>query len=111
MREIILETVSDQPGIEIVGEVQNDAEIAKMVEQTRPDFVIVALEETGRLSPVCYSVLEEHPNIKILAIAPERGTTMFYWTSLAIHSNPVEGSGEGVLSALRGKLHSVGGNA
>ncbi len=45
MRELMVATISEQPDIEIVGEVQDDAELAGAVEKTRPDFLIVALEK------------------------------------------------------------------
>ena len=38
MRELVLAIVADQPDIEIVGEVQNDADIARMVEEKQPDL-------------------------------------------------------------------------
>lgn len=38
MRQVILSTLADEPGIEIVGEVANDAEIANRVHQTSPIF-------------------------------------------------------------------------
>jgi hypothetical protein len=37
-------TISDQPDIEIVGEIQQEAELEHAVEETHPDFPIVALE-------------------------------------------------------------------
>ena len=38
MRELILATLSDEPGIEIVGEVSDEAEIRQRVRQTSPEF-------------------------------------------------------------------------
>ena len=43
MRELILETVSDQPDIELVGEVREEEEIEKAVNERLPDFLVVAL--------------------------------------------------------------------
>jgi DNA-binding NarL/FixJ family response regulator len=109
MQELVLATISDQPDIEIVGQVHNDAEIEKTVEQTRPDFLIVALEKSDRLPAFCRTVLENHPHMKIIAIAPNRNSTIFYWASLNIRSNRIESSEESVLRALRGKAQTVEG--
>ncbi len=109
MQELVLATISDQPDIEIVGQVQNEEDIENAIKQTRPDFLIVALEKSDRLPRPCRTVLENHPQMKIIAIAPNRNSTIFYWTSLNIRSNRIESSEESVLSALRGKAQAAQG--
>jgi chemotaxis response regulator CheB len=42
MRELILTTFSDQPGIEIVGEIADEADIPASVEKTNPDVIVLA---------------------------------------------------------------------
>lgn len=103
MRELVMATISDQPDIEIVGEIQEESEISSAVDNTQPDFLIVALERQDRLPDFCQSILQSHPQIKIIAIAPDRNSTVFYWASLRVQSNQIEASEAGVLSALRGK--------
>ena len=102
MRELIMATISEQPDIEIVGEVQDESVITSAVDQTRPDFLIVALDRRDRLADFCEAILRSHPQIKIIAIASDRNTSVFYWASLRVQSNEIETSEAGVLSALRG---------
>ena len=45
MRELVLATITDQPDIEVVGEVQNEGELAEIVEQVLPDVLIIAMDE------------------------------------------------------------------
>lgn len=101
IRELILATISDQPDIEVVGEVQDEADILFTVEEKRPDFLIVALDGSGARPSVCDVLLAKFPNMKILALAPERNSSVFYWASLDIHSFNVEASEDGILGALR----------
>jgi chemotaxis response regulator CheB len=110
MRELILATISDQPDIEIVGEMQDqdEAQIELAVSQTRPDFLIVELEGANQLPERCQSVLQNHPNLRIIAIAADRNSTMFYWASLNIQHNKIEASEQGVLDTLRGKSQARG---
>ena len=108
MRELVLETISDQPDIEIVGQVQSDSQIAQVVEETHPDFLIIALEESDQRPSLCDFLLERYPQMRILALAPERNCSIFYWASLDIHAHAVEASEEGVLSALRSYPQTVG---
>jgi len=110
MRELVLATISDQPDIEIVAEIQDETEIEAAVSQTAPDFLIVALEKKSALLPdSCSAILQNHPNLRIIAIAPDRNSSTFYWTSVSIRTNQIETSEEGVLNALRGKAELVGG--
>jgi chemotaxis response regulator CheB len=109
IRELLLETISDQPDIEVVGEVQNEADILLAVEQNRPDFLIVALDNRRSRPSVCALLLEKFPDMKILALAPERNLTVFYWASIDIHSLDLEASEEGILEVLRGPGRRAGG--
>ena len=102
MRELMVETISDQPDIDIVGEVTDESELPRAVEQTHPDFLIVALEKQNRLPVVCHAILRDHPQVKIIAVAADSNSSMFYWASLRVQSNQIEASEAGVLSALRG---------
>jgi AmiR/NasT family two-component response regulator len=103
IRELMIETISDQPDIDIVGEVTAESDLAGAVDRTEPDFVIVALEKHNRLPAACLSILQAHPALKLIAIAPDRNSSMFYWASLHVQSNRIEASEDGVLDALRGK--------
>lgn len=101
MRELVLATIGDQSDIDIVGEVEDEAAIAEAVAAKQPDFLIVALEKSNRLPAICDLVLQQNPRLKVIAIAPDRNSTVFYWTSLEIKSHRIEASEDGVLSALR----------
>lgn len=45
MRELVMATIADQPDIEVVGEVQNESDLADIVEQVQPDVLIIAMGE------------------------------------------------------------------
>jgi len=108
MRELVLATISDQPDIEIVGEAADEATILDSIEHLQPDFLVVSLDETDERPAICDFVLERFPGLKVLAIAPDRNSTIFYWASFDIHSNRVQASEEGVLKAIRGSSPVLG---
>ena len=63
MRELVMATIADQPDIEVVGEVQNEAELADIVEQVQPDVLIIAMDDTesstttlARVETICSNV-------------------------------------------------------
>jgi DNA-binding NarL/FixJ family response regulator len=103
MRELVLETIVEQPDIEIVAEIQNEGEIAQVVDETHPDFLIIALDDFGERPAICEVLLRRYPDLKILALAPERNISTFFWASFDIHCSPVEASEAGILSTLRRK--------
>jgi chemotaxis response regulator CheB len=109
MRELVLETITEQPDIEIVAEIQSEEEIASVVEGTRPDCLIISLDESNQLPPLCNTLLHRHPEMKILAIASERNNSILFWASIDIHSHEVEASEAGLLGALRQKGKFVEG--
>ena len=107
MRELVLETISSQPDIEVMAEIQDDSKIAQLVEELHPDCLIIALDESDNRPDICDSLLERHPQLKILALASERNSSIFYWATLSIRSNRVETSEQGILNALRGRVPVV----
>lgn len=108
MRETILTAFADQPDIEIVGEVEDESEIFESVKKTLPNFVVIALDNPGKRPPICDVLLREHPEVRVIAVAPANNYVVYYWASLDIHSSNVEASEEGVLGALRNKLAITG---
>jgi chemotaxis response regulator CheB len=104
LRETILTTFADQPDIEIVGEVSDESEIMECVKNTLPNFVVIALDQPGTRPRVCDDLLREHPEVRIIAVAPAKNYIVYYWATLDIHSSDIEASEEGMLSALRGLM-------
>lgn len=104
MRELVLATIAEQPDIEVVGEVSDTAELERLVSESKPDFVIIALDDADERPVICDELLALRPATKILAVAPERNSSLFYWSVIDIRSARVESSEEGLLGALRGKV-------
>jgi DNA-binding NarL/FixJ family response regulator len=111
MRELLLMTIAGHSEIEIVAEIQDESEVAGVVDAAEPDFLIVTLGDSDQLPSHCHVLLRRHPDMKILAMAPDRNSSIFYWASFDIHSVPVEASEAGVLGTLLGDSKSIGGPA
>ena len=104
MRDLVLATIAEQPDIEVVGEAEAESEVTELVERTRPDFLIMSLEDQDTQPALCGFLLGRYPQMKVLAIAAERNSTVFYWAFVDIRSKSVETSEQGILGVLR---HSV----
>jgi DNA-binding NarL/FixJ family response regulator len=60
MRDVVLATLSDQPGIEIVGEVSDETQILGQVQATLPDLLVIGLDEPEQRPAICDVVLLEN---------------------------------------------------
>jgi chemotaxis response regulator CheB len=101
MRELILAVIADQPDIEIIGALEDEKELTEAIEQAQPDILILALDNAEQRVAQCGFLLGRHPNMKILALAPEQNRGMFYWATVEVRTKPLESSEAGILSALR----------
>jgi AmiR/NasT family two-component response regulator len=108
MRELVLATIADQPDIEIVGEIRDDSDLTEVVEQVRPDVLILAMEEPEKRPSQCGFLLGRYPDMRILALAPEQNRALFYWAIVDIRTRPLESSEAGILKAVRERPALVG---
>jgi hypothetical protein len=103
MRELVMATISDQPDIEVVGVLEDEKSILPMVQQSHPEFLIIALDDSDERPQICDVLLDCFPRMRILALAAERNSSMFYWASLDVCSHRIENSEDGILNVLRGR--------
>jgi AmiR/NasT family two-component response regulator len=101
MRELIVSTLADEPGVEIVGEVADEAEIVERVRQVKPDLLVIALDEPSKRPQLCDVLLRVRPELRIIAVASHENCSVFYWASFDIHSSEIEASEQGILNAVR----------
>ena len=111
LRELVLATLSGQAGIEVVGEAENEQDVPLLVAATKPDFLLIALEESRRRPPLCDLLLRKFPALRIIAVAPNRNVGIFYWASFDIHSRTMEASEEALLEAVRSSAVPAKGGA
>ena len=108
MRELVLATIADQPDIEIVGEVLEESQLMEIVEEVEPDVLILALDNPEQHPALCGFLLGRFPQMRILALAPERNQGIYYWAVVDIRSKKMESSEATLLNALRARPGQVG---
>ena len=106
LRELILELFAEEPDIEVVGEVteSNYENIGTVIAQTQPEFLILGQEKMEICPALCEELLHQHPQMKILAIADDQQSSVYYSANLHIRRTPLENSESAILNALRGGL-------
>lgn len=101
MRDLILATIAGRAEIEVVGEVEDERDIRVNVEKTRPDYLIIALDQPDQRPTLCDALLRDFPKMKILAVSSTHDSSALFWVSMEYCSRRVEVSEEGVLHALQ----------
>lgn len=101
LRELVLSTLAEQTGIHVVGEAENEMDVPSLVAETKPDFLLIALDESRRRPALCDELLQKFPELGIIAVAPNTNLGIFYWASLEIHAKPMEASEEALLGVMR----------
>jgi chemotaxis response regulator CheB len=109
LREMVLSALSEQEGINVVGEAEDEREVPAMVARTQPDFLLIGMEEGRRRPRICDVLLKQFPGLRIIAVAPHSNLGIFYWASFEIHSATLEASEEGLLEVIRKKSALPGG--
>jgi chemotaxis response regulator CheB len=104
LRELVLSTLAEQAGIRVVGEAGDEQDVPSLVAETKPDFLLIALDEPQRRPPLCDVLLRDFPGLRIIAVAPNTNVGIHYWTSLEIHSTKMEASEKALLEVIRGKM-------
>ena len=108
MRELVLAVIADQPDIEVIGEVEDENQLTEMIEDAEPDILILTLDDADKRIAQCGFLLGRHPQMKIIALAPEKNRGLLYWATVDVRTKPLESSEAGLLSALRERPSLVG---
>src|SRR3984957_5688962 len=100
MRELILATLAEEPGIEIVGEVSDEKHIHQRVRETSPDLLVIALDEPKKRPDLCDTLLRVNPGLRIIAVAAQENRSVFFWASSDFPSSQIEAAEQGILNAV-----------
>jgi len=86
----------------VVGETDNERDVPSLVAETKPDFLLIALDEPQRRPQLCDLLLRDFPALRIIAVAPPSPNVgIYYWASFEIHSTTMEVSEKALLDMLR----------
>ena len=80
-REMLYDTIREEPDIEIVGDVSEEDALVLATERTDPDCLIVPLEEPGIAMSICTQILVKRPHVRIVAIGEGTDVVEIYWMS------------------------------
>jgi len=88
MRELILTTFADQPEHRNCWRSWRRVGDLREHKENPADFVVIALDHPGTRPAICDELLREHPEVRVIAVAPEKNfvvTTGFAQNSFERH--------------------------
>lgn len=109
LRELMIESMADQLDFEIVAEIQGKSGIERVIQQTSPEFLILAVDPPDPCPTICSFLLQAFPKLKILALATERNCGFLYSASVNVRSTSFEVSESGIFEVLRSESQVVAG--
>ncbi len=104
LRDVFKQVMSDQPDMEVVGELTDPMALLLAARQTQAEVVIVGLENS-ELPGICSHLLSEYPHIKVLGVTADGRRAFLY--ELRPRKVPIgEVSPLGLLDAIRTAVHT-----
>ncbi len=101
MRELIAMSLGYEEDIEVVADIQEEERIVQRVEETTPDFLIVAGESRLFGPAAREGMLQKHPELKIVALASDGNSFTLFSASDGIRSMTYQGPEAEILNVLR----------
>ena len=101
-RDMLYDTIREEPDIEVVGDVSEKSAIVPATERTNPDCLIVPLDEPGAAMQICTEILTKRPHVTIVAIGEGTDVVEIYWMTEEgdIRRTYTTASREAILRAL-----------
>lgn len=104
LRDVFKQIIAEQPDLEVVGDLDNGVDLLLAASQTRPDIVILGMEDS-ELPGVCSHLFSELPHIKLLCVTADGRQLLLYelrpYKILIGNASP-----QSLLDAIRGR-HQV----
>jgi chemotaxis response regulator CheB len=79
LREMVERVIEKAPGLEVVGEIDNMADLVPMIEETGADWLVVFLPPDEQLPVGFQEILTTHPSIRVLAFASDGSQIEMKW--------------------------------
>ena len=101
MREVIAMSLATEEGVEVVAQISDEEEISRVIEETKPEFLIVSLD-SRRFGPSAREdVLQRHPEMQIMALASDGNSFTLFSASDGIRSMTYKGPEAEILNVMR----------
>lgn len=88
--DMIKQTVQQQPDIQLLGSVEGWSEIDAAVAEA--DVLVIGVDDVYAPPEICFQLLSNHPNLKILMLTAMGDAAIAYWRALHCHQMQITSS-------------------
>lgn len=100
LRTGLVMLLQQQSDIEVAGTILDPVELLVAVGDTQADVVVVTLPDSGEMPGICSHLLQEYPQLLILALSSARTRGCVYRQAITVESL-ADLSDAGILTAVR----------
>ena len=86
MREVIAMSLGYEEDVQVVADITDETEISRVIEETKPEFLIVSLDSRRFGRSEREDMLQRHPEIQIMALASDGNSFTLFSASDGIRS-------------------------
>jgi hypothetical protein len=79
LREMLKRVIAKTPGLQVVDEIVEWAELSAAIERTGAQWVVVSYPPQGKLPEAVESSLAAHPSVRVLALATDGSQVKMKW--------------------------------
>ena len=95
-------SLADEEDVEVIADITDEAEISRVIEETKPEFLIVSLD-SRRFGPSAREdMLQRHPEMQIMALASDGNSFTLFSASDGIRSMTYKEPEAEILDVMRG---------
>ncbi len=101
MRDLIATSLAQEEDVEVVAQISDEAEISRLIEEIKPEFLIVSMD-ARRFGPSAREdILQRHPELQIIALASDGNSFTLLSASDGIRSVVYKEPEAEILDVLR----------
>lgn len=101
MRDLIATSLAQEEDVEVVAQISDEAEISRLIEEIKPEFLIVSMD-ARRFGPSAREdILQRHPELQIIALASDGNSFALLSASDGIRSVVYKEPEAEILDVLR----------
>lgn len=101
MRDLMATSLGYEEDIEIVANVSDEAEISRVIEETKPEFLIVSLDSRRFRRSEREDMLQRHPEIQIMALASDGNSFTLFSASDGVRSKTYNAAEAEIMDVMR----------
>ena len=109
MRDLIAMSLAQEEDVEVVAQISDEAEISRLIEEIKPEFLIVSMD-ARRFGPLAREdMLQRHPELQIIALAADGNSFTLLSASDGIRSVVYKEPEAEILDVLRSNFRKKEG--